>query len=55
LEKHTRNEKWYFDASMHGGKMDMRFSSLQAYWPWLQVLAGNIGEVRGVGQDKRAV
>eukprot|EP00808_Paulinella_micropora_P000057 g64187.t1 len=42
--KYLRIEDWYVEADMHTGKLThMIFNSLQAFWPGLQVMAGDIG------------
>ena len=45
VQAHLRHGPWYGEANMNQGKLlTASFDSLQAFWPALQVLVGDIGE-----------
>ncbi|TDH66271.1 hypothetical protein CCR75_008799 [Bremia lactucae] len=50
VETHVNHDDVYFEVDMHGGKNHVRarrVSALQAFWPGLQVLAGDVsGAIR---------
>ena len=45
IERHIRQGDFHVEVDMHAGKQKMRYrrvSALQAFWPGLQVLAGDV-------------
>lgn len=45
IQKHLKFDDWYIWTHMDTGKVTLPiFQSLEAYWPGLQVLKGNIGD-----------